>query len=423
MKKRLFILALDGTPFTLLQHLFAIGVMPNFKKLARKSDFRQMDSVQPPVSSSAWASFMTGKTPDQHGIMGFVDREPGTNEWYLPNADHLKCDTLWQSLSKVGKRVFVMNVPVTYPPREINGISICGFLGSNIRKGTWPPELGTLLKAEGYRIDTNTELAKTDLKIFMQDLNLVLEKRLETMWHFYGQESWDVFMTHIMETDRLHHFLWEYYEQGHTEYAPIFIDFYRRIDQEIGKILNELREDSALMLLSDHGFCTLNYAVYLNRWFADKGYLSFSAANPNSLKDINPTSRAYSLYPGRIYLNISGRSQISGRAYEDLRNEIIFQLNQFNDPQGNPIIDKVLRREEIYPDATNADAMRLPDLIAIGNRGYDLKGNLSAPVLFDKTVFNGMHTFDDAFVLANGIDLPRKRFAIYHLHKKIINFF
>lgn len=423
MKKRLFILALDGTPYTLLRELMDTGVMPNLKKIEQSSEFKQMDSVQPPVSSSAWASFMTGMTPDQHGILGFVDRDPSTNEWYLPNADHLKGETIWQALSQKGKRIFVMNVPVTYPPKKINGISICGFLGSDITKGTWPPELGTLLKARGYRIDTNTELAKTDLNAFLNDLHQVFEKRLETMWDFLGQEPWDIFMTHIMETDRLHHFFWEYYEQDHSEFAPVFIDFYRKLDQQIGKIADELTADYVLMLLSDHGFCTLKYAVYLNRWLADNGFLFYSTNNPASINDIAPNSRAYSLYPGRIYLNIPGKSASGGIEYENLRNEIIFQLNGLTDPEGNKVIDRVLRREEIYPAVEKDEKDHLPDLLAISNRGYDLKGNLWFGTLFNKTIFNGMHTYDDAFVMAQGIKLPNERFAITDLYNPIINFF
>ncbi len=426
-KSRLFILALDGTPFTLLQRLFREGVMPNLKKLAEGAVFKQMDSVQPPVSSSAWASFMTGKTPAQHGILGFVDRTPADMNWYVPNADHLRAKTIWEILSEQGKRVFVMNVPVTFPPKPINGISICGFLGNDIRKGTWPPEIGTLLKARGYRIDADTELAKTNLSAFMEHLFTVLEKRFETMRSFYAQEHWDVFMTHIMETDRLHHFFWEYFEQGHTAYKARFLDLYRRIDWEIGRILAESGEDSAFLLLSDHGFCTLHYAVYLNRWLADNGYLFFKSNPPSDLHNIAPHSRAYSLYPGRIYLNLKGRerdgSVEQGLPYEQLRTELAQRLKTFLDPAGRPVVKQILRREEVYPEASAAEAAMLPDLIAIPHKGYDLKGDLWHASLIDKTVFNGMHTEDDAFVLAKDILIPEGRFSIDTLFKAVEGFF
>ncbi len=426
-KSRLFILALDGTPFTLLQKLFREGVMPNLKNLAEESVFMQMDSVQPPVSSSAWASFMTGKTPAQHGILGFVDRTPADMNWYIPNAEHLRAKTIWQILSEKGKRVFVMNVPVTFPPKPVNGISICGFLGNDIRKGVWPPEIGTLLKARGYRIDADTEMAKTNLPAFMDHLFTVLEKRLETMRFFYKQERWDVFMTHIMETDRLHHFFWEYFEQGHDLFKARFMELYRRIDVEIGRILAEAEDDTAFLLLSDHGFCTLRYAVYLNRWLTDNGYLFFRSKPPAGLHEIAPLSRAYSLYPGRIYINLKGREKEGsvepGTEYEQLRSELIIRLKTIMDPSGRPVVKQVLRREEAYPEANAEEIQRLPDLITEAFRGYDLKGDLGHAALFNKTIFNGMHTDDDAFILAKDIAVAEERFSIDKLFRAVEGFF
>ena len=81
---RIFILALDGTPYTLLKKLIAGNRMPNLKRLVEEADFKQMDSVIPPVSSVAWASFMTGSQPREHGIYGFVERDPETMNWYVP---------------------------------------------------------------------------------------------------------------------------------------------------------------------------------------------------------------------------------------------------------------------------------------------------------------------------------------------------
>ena len=65
----------------------------------------------------------------------------------------------------------------------------------------------------------------------------------------------------------------------------------------------------------------------------------------------------------------------------------------------------------------------LPDLIAVPFDGYDLKGNISSDKLFNKTVFNGMHTYNDAFVLGRGIDLPDGRISIDMLFNSIISFF
>ena len=118
---KIFIFALDGVPYTFLQKMITSGTMSHFTKLAESSHFQLIDSVQPPVSSSAWASFLTGKQPNEHGVLSFTERDPATMDWYTPDARYLKVKTIVEKLSDLDKRVFIMNVPVTYPPKPING--------------------------------------------------------------------------------------------------------------------------------------------------------------------------------------------------------------------------------------------------------------------------------------------------------------
>ena len=429
--KRVFILAVDGTPFTFLQKAMAEGIMPNLANLAKEGQFRQMDSVIPPISSVAWASFMTGERPAGHGIFGFVERDPSTMDWYVPLSDRLQARTIWDELTAAGKRLFSMNVPLTYPPRPVNGIQICGFLGNDITKGTYPPEIGTLLKARGYRIDSDVELAKIDLSAFYEQLLAILDKRVETLWHFWSQEEWDFFMVHIMETDRLHHFFWQFMEEGHPHWAVKFYDFYRHIDGVIGQIVQRIPPEMPLLLLSDHGFTTLKKEFYLNRWLWENGFLQFTKKIPGTLNDLAPQTKAYSLYPGRIYIHLQGRekngSVAPGQSYIEVRRHIREKLLAVVDPQsGLPIMDKVFYGEDLFEqrglilgraetESFDPRKKNYPDLIAVAQPGYDLKGNLWSEHLFEKTHFNGMHTGDDAFVLTRNMTLPEQRLCIVDL--------
>ncbi len=434
MNNKIFILALDGTPFSFLQKMIASGKMPHFAELVERSSFKKMNSVIPPVSSVAWASFLTGEPPWKHGILSFTERDPATMDWFTPNAGHLKCKTIVQRLSDLGKRVFIMNVPATYPPKPINGVSICGFLGDDLLKGTYPEEEGLFLNKNGYRIDTDTALAKTDFPAFIQDLKIVLEKRIEMMWHYFEKENWDFFMTHIMETDRLHHFSWEFMEQGNKHFVDLYDSFYGRLDNLIGEINKRIDEQTALMLLSDHGFTTLKKEVYLNNWLWQNDYLRFTKPFPQSLHDIHPQSKAYALYPGRIFINLKEREKNGsvkiGLEYESLRAEIKQKLFELIEPLSKEkIIKNVIFGEELYSNKLHAkrnisdEFNSFADLVAIANDGYDLKGQLWNKELFSKTVFNGMHTFDDAFVLFTGKNINITNLSISDLSKYIFDIF
>ncbi len=434
---KIFVLALDGVPYTLLKQLIELNLMPNLNDLAQKGFLVQMDSVQPPVSSTAWASFMTGLKPGDHGIYGFVDRNPKTMEWIIPQSNNLRGKTLWEILSTHQKRVFVMNVPVTYPPRKVNGISICGFLGNDIVSGTYPKEFGYILKSRGYRIDADTELAKSDLFAFYDDLNIVLQSRIDTLWYFWQREPWDFFMVHIMETDRLHHFFWQFYCDKIQPYYDMFLKFYQKIDTIIGQIANTISDDMGLLLLSDHGFTSLKKEVNLNRWLADENYLSFINTSPSSLKEMDTSSIAYSLYPGRIYLNLKGRECYgrigSGVEYEQTRNELKNKIQNLVDPEtGDRVVKDVIYGENVFTNGLTSNLagrsfaeiqeQSLPDLMVLANEGYELKGILTAEYQFIKQHFTGMHTYDDAFLLGKNLSESDCRLSIDQVQKQILDY-
>jgi predicted AlkP superfamily phosphohydrolase/phosphomutase len=439
--KRVFILGLDGTPHSLLKRLISDGLMPNLAELVNDTNFRSMDSVMPAISSVAWSSFMTGNNPSKHGIYGFIERIPKTMDVYVPTATHQHGQTLWEYLSLLNKRVFVMNVPVTYPPRTVNGIIICGFLGTDILQGTYPPQIGQHLKQNDYRIDVDTWRAREDLESFYSELLYVYEKRIETMWYFYQQEEWDLFMCHIMETDRLNHFVWEYMEKGDSLWTARFIDFYVRIDQLLARILEEIKKNTELVFLSDHGFCTLKKEVFVNKWLYDKNYLRFIGDTlPESLHQIHPTSTAYSLIPGRIYINLKGREKNGsinpGIDYEKCREALKSVLLSMADEQsGEKIVKEVLTREELYmkqiAESLNFQAASLineqdpfylaPDLVVVNRDGYDFKGNLWRENLTEKGPIVGTHTFDDAFLFIRDQAIIEKRFSIVDCMPSILD--
>jgi predicted AlkP superfamily phosphohydrolase/phosphomutase len=421
--KKVVVIGPDGTPLSLIQKLIEQGELPNFQRIFKDGSVRPMTSAIPSVSSVAWSSFMTGKNPGKHGIYGFLDRRPNTYDTYIPNAAVMRSETLWEILSRHGKRVVVMNVPVTYPPRQVNGILVGCFLSPKLEKATYPPQVADQLKNMGYRLDVDPWQAREDRDKFVEDLYYTLDKREEAMAHFMATEEWDFFMLQIMETDRLHHFLWEEMETGDPKYAPAFLKLYHKLDALLGRLYDRLGGDTTLIVMSDHGFTLMKKEVYINRWLEDHGWLSFTKQPPESLNDIHPESKAYSMDPGRIFVNLRGReprgSVDLGKEYEEVRKEIIDSLSGLSDPDsGEPMIEKVYRREEIYSGECYAQA---PDLVAMPHRGYDLKGSIKKDVLTDRGVINGAHTYDDAMLYIQGQDIQKDEAAIVDVMPTILH--
>ncbi len=115
-KKRVVVIGLDGVPYSFVREMANRGELPNLQSLLREGSLSRMNSTVPCVSSVAWSSYMTGRNPGKHNIYGFVDRDPKSRDIYIPTSKNMGCQTLWEVLGRHGKRVLVINVPLTYPP-------------------------------------------------------------------------------------------------------------------------------------------------------------------------------------------------------------------------------------------------------------------------------------------------------------------
>lgn len=428
----LVVLSIDGVPHGLLGRLMEEGRMPALARLCEAHGRpRKMRSVLPTVSCVAWTCYATGRNPGKHGIFGFVDRQRGSYELAFPNAASMRGPNLWELLSARGKRVFGMNVPGTYPPRPVNGVLIGGFLAPSLAKAAYPAEVGGYLATIDYRIDSDAALARQSKQAMLADLAATLDRRAEAMFHFLGQDRWDFFHAHIMGTDRINHFLLRQMEQGHPTFAPAFRDYYGRIDDVIGRLVEAIGPDAPLMILSDHGFCPITYEVQLSRYLVEAGWTVPAARVADPLSIDPARSRAFCLIPGRIYVNLRGREAagcVPGQEYGQVRDALAGDLLALRDPQGRPVVRQVLKREEIYwppgrhgPDTASSSPAGLPpfamapDLIAVAHDGYDLKMGLAAEEIFVNTQLEGMHTYGDAFVLTRGVGLPEGDLEIRQL--------
>jgi predicted AlkP superfamily phosphohydrolase/phosphomutase len=401
-KGRAVVLGLDGVPHSTLLDLISRGVMPHMARLIEAGTLRRMESTLPCVSSVAWTSFRTGLNPGQHGITGFTDRRPGTYKIHFPTTKSILQHTLEEYADLTGLKVVLTGMPVNYPPVKLkNGISVGCFLAPTIEKAVCVPEVLDELRQMDYRLDVNASLA-TDPPRLLSDIFYVTERYREAMFRFWEQQAWDLMMIHFMSTDRLHHFMWDQYEDPDAPYHQDFLNLYRRLDEIIGEVASRLDEDTLLMMLSDHGFCRVKSEVNLNVWLRQEGLLRFQSSTPKSLEEIDGRSKAYSLIPGRFYVNLKGReprgSVEPGAEYEAVRDDLIARLLALRDPDGELVIERVERRETLYGENCSSLA---PDLVALARYGYDLKDQVSGRELLKPGMLKGMHTYDDAFLFVN----------------------
>ncbi len=385
-KRKVVIVGIDGLSHSLICSYMERGIMPAFAKMAAAGRFQKMKSTLPEISSVAWSSFMTGKNPAQHGIFGFIEIDPRTYDYQFTNFESLKEKPFWD-----GKKAVVINIPQTYPARPINGAMVSGFVSLDLKKATYPERLYTYLNTSGYRIDVNVQLARTNPAAFFDDLLDTFELRQRAIEHLYDTEQWDIFISTVTETDRLHHFFYESSLEG--EYYHVFERFYRKLDTFVGRMFEKAQQAGALFLTcSDHGFTNINSEVYVNRWLIERGLLQIQG---NKMAGIDPGSVCFCLDPSRIYIHLSGKyakGRVDRARYEAVRAQVkeAFETLQV---EGHSVVKNIYSKEEIF---YGNESDKAPDLYILPNYGYDLKGTLEKTSVFGKSHFQGMHTYDDA---------------------------
>ncbi len=395
--QRLIIIGLDGVPYPMLKKFAETDIMPNTSRIIQNGFFTPMRSTIPEISSVAWSSIITGKNPGRHGIFGFTDLFPCSYKMRFPNFRELKSMPFWDVWKK---KSVIINVPSTYPVREMNGVHISGFVSIDFEKSVYPKSLIPALHDMDYNLDVDSQKAHISMDLFLADLDKTLNARIETYRYLWDNQNWQIFMLVFTGTDRLMHFLFDAYEDETHKYHEFFLEHFNKIDQAIGEISSRTTDNDLLIMLSDHGFERLDYDIYINYFLRQQGFLKFRNDCDITLNNISNDTKAFALDPARIYLNFKGKFPHGDIEPTDAESVLCQLENLFRtiEVDGKKVIKEVYRKERIYSGPYFENA---PDMVLVGAEGFNFKANVKAQQLADKTIFTGKHTQDTAFLIMN----------------------
>jgi len=284
-RPRVFVLALDGATFDLILPWMAEGRLPNLSRLYGLGAHGFLRSTYPPLTAPAWASFITGKAPENHGLLEFFRRRPDSYQLSLNSRLDVDGQSIWRVLSNAGKQVGVVSVPLTWPPEPVNGFLISGLLTPRRDDVvfTYPPELGQELhrKLGGYLLQHSEKYLQDEPGRLVRDELTIMENRFDAALYLMDSKPWDFFMLHILGGDVLQHGFWhymdpshpQYSQEGHTQYGGVIRDFYERADVRFGEILAHLPVGTYCVVMSDHGFGPLKKYINFNTWLLNQGFI------------------------------------------------------------------------------------------------------------------------------------------------------
>jgi len=298
-KSKVFVFGVDGATFDLIKPWVKEGKLPHFRKLIDEGVHGGLESSFPPITPQAWSCFLTGKNPGKHGIYHFFDLQPDSYKIRYVNASVRAGKTIPRILSDMGKSAGLLNVPMTYPPEEVNGFIISGLDSPSFSSDfTFPPEMKEEIKemVGEYVIDLRLKGSMNHKKrdrilpeiLRMEDIRAELMKKLMKKYPL------DFFMTVFIGTDRVQHHYWKYMDPRHENYCAkdvkrygnTILKVYEHADKILGEIIDLLDDDTSLIVISDHGSgLATNKVFYANKWLRENGYLVLKeSAKSKSIK-------------------------------------------------------------------------------------------------------------------------------------------
>ena len=291
MTYRCFVIGLDGATFDLILPWVAQGKLPAMAQVLARGAWGQLRSTVPPMTGPAWTTFATGANPARHSIYDWVYREPGTYNFVPATAANRRLPSLWSLLSAAGRRVAVVNVPMTFPPEPVNGLLISGLpTPSKQVTFTHPPELAQEIEriTGNYILYPDPGQAYSDAGVdaFLARLYQTTETRIKLVENLRGREAWDFFMVVFNGTDTVQHAMWKFMSPAHplhdptkaAKYGDAILTFYQFLDRWLATQIASLPPDTVLMLMSDHGFGPFHKFIHVNNWLREQGFLAIKPA-------------------------------------------------------------------------------------------------------------------------------------------------
>ena len=328
----------------------------------------------------------------------------------------LKGKTFWDIAGRQGKRVCVILPFLGYPVWPVNGIMVAK---SAIKDDVqiFPESL-----SEEYNLSLlNTVRGfpgrKAKLDRYLERQKELASHKLDFALNMLARDRWDLFFFYSGIIDSIHHRFWRYCDEndpsypGPNPYQDVIKDFYILHDQIVGRLIDAVDSDTAVILLSDHGhgmrpvkLLNVNELLRQKELLAPratsmtgKGVVhTIEKAKRSALDFIsrhdmgNTAARLLRLFPAakKLYTSplsidwnktlayvtdLSGvksypygginitKENLAGKDYEELRDWIINEIREIRDPDnGERLVNLICRREELY---SGEYLDRYPDII------------------------------------------------------------
>lgn len=437
------LIGLDGATFTVLDVLIENGAMPFLKEFVRGGTRADLLSTSNPLTPPAWISMITGRTPGNHGVFDFIWAEERKSDHYftLYNFRDIQCETVWSMVSRQQGRAATLNFPMMSPPPQIAGCVIPGLVSwKHLRRNIQPEGLYEKLKGlPGF----NPKDLAWDFDLEKKAERGIPQEEYEHWvdFHIRREKLWFEIARYVIEhepcdltailfdgPDKLMHMGYRFLDPAVAPQTPtawerkirdLCLKYFAELDGFLRELVTLAGPGARVFITSDHGFGPTWRVFRVNTWLQSKGYLAWKdlegldgheKEKAQKVADRHfvmldwdkTTAYARTVTSNGIYLRVAkepGQSGVAPKDYESFRSRLAAELLEVRDPLTNePVVKRVMTREEAYPGSHNAQA---PDLtLVMQDHGFISILNKS-PFVYQRPEVEGTH-YPKGIFLAKG---------------------
>jgi predicted AlkP superfamily phosphohydrolase/phosphomutase len=276
---KVVLIGLDGGTWQVLEPFMAEGLLPNISSLYDSGATANLITHGRRLSPAVWTGIATGYRHARHGIVGWTLPDPSTGTTRLVQSGDRKKPALWQILSHYGKSCVAINWLASYPAEEVEGAIVSRVLdvdSLSVYPRRLAPHVMSIVDSSFSRM--------ADREWFYGETEAVfsLAEDLAT------RNQPDLLMLYINCTDKAQHRHWAAYQPeefdetwGITEDdietgMQVLKSVWSELDASLGELLRVLDDDTAVLLVSDHGFkprAKVSAIPMVNRILYRLGYL------------------------------------------------------------------------------------------------------------------------------------------------------
>ena len=290
---KFLLLGLDGATFEMLDPMLATGRLPVLARLLGDGVRGVLESTIPPVTCPAWPTMYTGRNPGAHGFTSFRVRQQGSRTYRATKMTDVACPKIWTVLNGEGVRTGIFNVPATHPAEPVDGFMVSGFVtpagGQEVlQPARFRGDFGR--DFPGYDPNSVHEGAlfnrRSKRRELIAQVGEALRARQAALEWMLDREPVDFLWVVYEAIDRLSHYGYAFLDPASVRYETeegrevreAVLDVLAIQDQAIGRILERMGAETAVMVVSDHGFNWTPRLFDLYGWLVSQGLLVPSAS-------------------------------------------------------------------------------------------------------------------------------------------------